>query len=194
MSKLFVRDKQFYKTALMLALPIVLQNMITIGVNIMDTVMLGSYGEVQLSGSSLANEFINIFHILCMGMGCGAAVLTAQFWGKKDVKSLKYSVTIMMRICLALAVLFTVATVVAPSFIMSIFTDDAEVIEKGRIYFLWSAPTYLLMGISLTLTLILRSVRKVMVPLWTSIICFFVNIFFNFHIDLNFIIFIHSHY
>lgn len=179
MRNLFVRDKQFYKTALTLALPIVLQNMITIGVNIMDTVMLGSYGEIQLSGSSLANEFINIFHILCMGMGCGAAVLTAQFWGKKDIKSLKYSVTIMMRICLALAALFTIATVAAPSFIMSIFTDDAAVIEKGRIYFLWSTPTYLLMGISLTLTLILRSVRKVMVPLWTSIICFFVNIFFN---------------
>jgi putative MATE family efflux protein len=179
MRNLFVRDKQFYKTALTLALPIVLQNMITIGVNIMDTVMLGSYGEVQLSGSSLANEFINIFHILCMGMGCGAAVLTAQFWGKKDIKSLKYSVTIMMRICLALAALFTIVTLAAPSFIMSIFTDDAAVIEKGRIYFLWSTPTYLLMGISLTLTLILRSVRKVMVPLWTSIICFFVNIFFN---------------
>ena len=179
MSKLFVRDKQFYKTALMLALPIVLQNMITIGVNIMDTVMLGSYGEIQLSGSSLANEFINIFHILCMGMGCGAAVLTAQFWGKGDTKSLKHAVTIMMRICLSLAVLFTIATIAAPSFIMSIFTDDPEVIEKGRIYFLWSTPTYLLMGISLTLTLILRSVRKVMVPLWTSIICFFVNIFFN---------------
>ena len=179
MNKLFVKDKQFYKTALMLALPIVLQNMITIGVNIMDTVMLGSYGEIQLSGSSLANEFINIFHILCMGMGCGAAVLTAQFWGKKDLKALKSSVTIMMRICLTLAVLFTVVTVLAPSFIMSIFTDDPAVIEKGRIYFLWSAPTYLLMGISLTLTLILRSVRKVMVPLWTSIICFFVNIFFN---------------
>lgn len=179
MSKLLVKDKQFYKTALMLALPIVLQNMITIGVNIMDTVMLGSYGEIQLSGSSLANEFINIFHILCMGMGCGAAVLTAQFWGKKDLKALKSSVTIMMRICLTLAVLFTVVTVLAPSFIMSIFTDDPAVIEKGRIYFLWSAPTYLLMGISLTLTLILRSVRKVMVPLWTSIICFFVNIFFN---------------
>ena len=179
MSKLFVKDKQFYKLALTLALPIVLQNMITIGVNIMDTVMLGSYGEIQLSGSSLANEFINIFQILCMGMGCGAAVLTAQFWGKKDITSLKYSVKIMMRICLALAAIFTIVTVAAPSFIMSIFTDDAEVIAKGRIYFLWSAPTYLLMGISLTLTLILRSVRKVMVPLWTSIICFFVNIFFN---------------
>lgn len=179
MSKLFVRDKQFYKTALMLALPIVLQNMITIGVNIMDTVMLGSYGEIQLSGSSLAGEFINIFQILCMGMGCGAAVLTAQFWGKGDTKSLKHAVTIMIRICLTLAVLFTLVTALAPSFIMSIFTDDPAVIEKGRIYFLWSTPTYLLMGISLTLTLILRSVRKVMVPLWTSIISFFVNIFFN---------------
>ena len=179
MSKLFVKDKQFYKLALTLALPIVLQNMITIGVNIMDTVMLGSYGEVQLSGSSLANEFINIFHILCMGMGGGAAVLTAQFWGKKDIASLKHAVTIMMRICLSLAAIFTVVTVVAPSFIMSIFTDDAEVIAKGRIYFLWSSPTYLLMGISLTLTLILRSVRKVMLPLITSIVCFFVNIFFN---------------
>jgi putative MATE family efflux protein len=179
MSKLFVRDKQFYKTALMLALPIVLQNMITIGVNIMDTIMLGSYGEIQLSGSSLAGEFINIFQILCMGMGCGAAVLTAQFWGKGDTKSLKHAVTIMIRICLTLAVLFTLVTALAPSFIMSIFTDDPAVIEKGRIYFLWSTPTYLLMGISLTLTLILRSVRKVMVPLWTSIISFFVNIFFN---------------
>lgn len=163
----------------MLALPIVLQNMITIGVNIMDTVMLGSYGEIQLSGSSLAGEFINIFQILCMGMGCGAAVLTAQFWGKGDTKSLKHAVTIMIRICLTLAVLFTLVTALAPSFIMSIFTDDPAVIEKGRIYFLWSTPTYLLMGISLTLTLILRSVRKVMVPLWTSIVSFFVNIFFN---------------
>ena len=144
----------------MLALPIVLQNMITIGVNIMDTVMLGSYGEIQLSGSSLAGEFINIFQILCMGMGCGAAVLTAQFWGKGDTKSLKHAVTIMIRICLTLAVLFTLVTALAP-------------------YFLWSTPTYLLMGISLTLTLILRSVRKVMVPLWTSIVSFFVNIFFN---------------
>ena len=179
MRGLLVKDKSFYKIAFTLALPIVLQNMITIGVNIMDTVMLGSYGEIQLSGSSLANEFINIFHILCMGMGGGAAVLTAQFWGRRDTTSLKHAMTIMMRICLSLAAIFTVVTIAAPSFIMSIFTNDPEVIEKGRIYFLWSSPTYLLMGISLTLTLVMRSMRKVMVPLITSIICFFVNIFFN---------------
>lgn len=179
MTKLFVKNKTFYKTALLIALPIVLQNMITIGVNIMDTVMLGSYGEIQLSGSSLANEFINIFHILCMGMGSGATVLTAQFFGRRDMESIRRTVSIMMRISLFVAALFTIVTILAPSFIMSIFTDDAAVIEKGRIYFLWSAPSYVLMGISLTLTLILRSVRKVVLPLVTSIICFFVNVFFN---------------
>ncbi len=179
MQGLLIKDKAFYKTALALALPIVLQNMINIGVNIMDTVMLGSYGEIQLSASSLANEFINIFHILCMGMGCGAAVLTAQFWGRGDKDSIKHAVTIMIRISMCLALFFTVVTILAPSFIMNLFTEDAAVIEKGRLYFLWSSPTYLLMGLSLTLTLILRSVRKVMIPLWTSIVSFFVNIFFN---------------
>ena len=54
--------KKFYGTICKIAIPVILQNMITMGVNLMDTVMLGSYGEVQLSGSSLANDFINIFH------------------------------------------------------------------------------------------------------------------------------------
>lgn len=178
--KLFVRDKHFYKTILMLALPIVAQNMITIGVNIMDTVMLGSYGEVQLSGSSLANDFINIFHILCMGMGGGAAVLTAQFWGAGDRESIRKAVTIMLRICLGIVAIFTLVTILFPAQIMSIFTDDPDVIEKGAVYFRWSIPQYFLLGVSLTLTMILRSLRKVTVPLITSIISFFVNIGCNY--------------
>jgi len=179
-SGLFVKDKGFYKLVVTLALPIVLQNMITMGVNIMDTVMLGSYGEVQLSGSSLGNDFIQIFHILCMGMGAGASVLTAQFWGAGDTASIRKAITIMMRICLSLVAAFTLVTAFFPRQIISIFTSDAEVIEKGAVYLLWSLPTFFMMGVSLTLTLILRSLRKVMVPLVTSIISFFVNIGCNY--------------
>ena len=91
MSKIFVRDKQFYKTALILAAPVVLQNMITIMVNMLDTIMLGSYGEIQISGSSLANSFVSIYQILCMGIGGGAAVLTAQYWGAGDIKGIRRS-------------------------------------------------------------------------------------------------------
>lgn len=179
MDRFFVRDKVFYKTALMLALPVVLQNMITIGVNLLDTWMLGEFGDIPIAGSSLANDYINVFHILCMGMGGGAAVLTAQFWGRGDVDSLKRAISIMLRICLGLAFIFTVGALFFPDLVMSIFSDKQNVIDEGRIYLVISAPTFFLMGLSLTLTLILRSIRQVMVPLITSIICFFVNAFFN---------------
>lgn len=179
MHKIFVRDKSFYKLILTLAIPVVLQNMITIGVNIMDTMMLGSYGEVQISGSSLANEFINIFQILCMGMGGGAAVLTAQYWGRGDVGSLKKVVTIMLRVGVAVAAAFALVTWIWPDVLMRLYTPDEAIIEKGVLYFRISAPCYLLMAVSLTLTIVLRSVHLVRLPLIAAIVSFVVNIFFN---------------
>ena len=96
MNKLFVRNKRFYWLLISLALPVVFQNMITIGVNIVDTMMLGSYGEIQLSASSLANDFINLFQFLCMGVGSGAAVLTSQYYGRQDFSNVKKTVTLTM--------------------------------------------------------------------------------------------------
>lgn len=179
MKKLFVKDKSFYHMLFAIALPIVAQNVITIGVNMMDTIMLGSFGEAQLSGSSLANEFINIFQILCMGMGNGAAVLTAQYWGARDKGNLKKSIAIMLRFALSIALAFTLFIVFIPDRIMAIYTNEADVIAKGIIYFRWSIPTFLMTGISLTLSQILRSVKEVKIPLYSSIASFFVNIFFN---------------
>ena len=63
--KLFVRDKQFYKTTVKIAVPIVLQSMITLGVNLIDTFMVGKLGETQLSATSLAT-YLSISSILCV--------------------------------------------------------------------------------------------------------------------------------
>ena len=121
--KLWIKDRQFYSSIIKIGLPIVLQGMITIGVNMADTIMLGQMGEGQLAGSSLANEFINIFMIMCMGMGYGAAVLTAKFWGSKDVFSLKKIMTIMLRVCIFISIVFTIAAFVKPAEIMGIFSN-----------------------------------------------------------------------
>lgn len=179
MSRLFVKEKSFYKLILSIAVPVVLQNMITIGVNIMDTLMLGNYGEIQLSASSLANEFINIYHIMCMGMSMGAAVLTAQYYGAGNNPSLKKIVTIVLRMGLVIAAAFTVVTLLFPEELMRLYTPDEAVIEKGVLYFRISAVTYVLLGVSLILTNILRTVRQVRFPLVLSIVTFFVNVFFN---------------
>lgn len=175
-----VKDKSFYHKLFLMSMPIIAQNMITIGINMLDTMMLGKFGEIQLSASSLANDFINIFQILCMGMGCGAAVLTAQYWGSKDIKNVKKTVSLMLKISITIGLLFTIVTALFAADIMHIYTNDMEVITKGVIYFRWSLVTYLLTSVSLTLTQILRSIKKVTVPLYASIIGFFVNIFGNY--------------
>lgn len=97
---MYIGTQEFYKRVGIIAVPIALQSLISIGVNMMDTVMLGALGEVALSASSLANQFINIYHICCMGIGMGASVMVARFWGMHDSHSLKQSITIMLRLCI----------------------------------------------------------------------------------------------
>ncbi len=177
---LFVKDKNFYKKTAAIAIPVSLQSLISIGVNMTDNIMVGSLGETALSGVALANQFTGIFHIGCMGISMGASVLTARFWGMKDKVALKKSITIMLRICILFAALFMTATILAPSLIMKIYSKDAEVIGQGVMYLKWMVPCYILLGTSLTLTIILRSVGHVRIPLYSSIGAFFINIIFNY--------------
>lgn len=180
MSALFVKDKNFYKSVAIIAIPVALQGLITTGVNVMDTVMVGKVGETQLSAVSLANQFINIFHIFCMGIGMGASVLVARYYGMKDKPALKKTVSIMLRLCLAMSMLFAVATAVLPELIMKIYTSDAKIISYGVEYLNFSVITYFLLGLSLTSTIVLRNVGQVKIPLYTSIAAFFVNVGSNY--------------
>ena len=70
---LFVRDRSFYRKILLLGGPISAQQIITVGVNMMDTVMLGQLDETALSASSMAAQVHNLFHFMCMGLGMGAS-------------------------------------------------------------------------------------------------------------------------
>lgn len=177
--KEYTGNREFYLTIARIAIPISLQQLITVGINLMDTIMLSSMGDIQLSASSLANQFINLFQICCMGIGMGASVLTSRFWGMQDKNSLRKAVTIMLRVCLGFASVFTLATLLSPAWIMKIYTSDAETIHYGVAYLRWILPTYFCMGLSLTCTIVLRSVGQVKIPLICSILAFFVNIFFN---------------
>ena len=177
--RIFVRDKKFYTTLVAFALPIALQQLITVGVNMADNIMLGQLGEAPMSGATLANNFITIFQIMCMGLGMGASVLVSRFFGMKDTLSMKKSVNIMFRILLAVATCFSIATALAPEAIMKMFTSEAEVIRQGTGYLLISIPCYYLNGFALTSSLMLRCVGKATIPLLSSCMSFFINIFFN---------------
>ena len=180
MHKLYVKDKKFYTTVAGIAIPIALQGLITAGVNMMDTIMIGTVGETQLSAVSLANQFISIFHIFCMGIGMGASVLVARYYGMKDNVSLKHTITIMLRLCLAMSTLFCAATMLLPEQIMRIYTVEEPIIKHGVSYLEYSVVSYFLLGLSLTTTIVLRNVGQVKIPLYTSIGAFFINVGANY--------------
>lgn len=184
--RLIVKDKSFYKTVITLAAPIALQSMIAIGVNMLDTIMVGRLGEAQLSATSLANSFISIYHIFCMGIGMGASVLISRYWGMKTLEperaslSLKKTICIMLRIALFLATIFALVTCFFTRAIMKSYTNDEEIITYGIVYFKYSIVTYFFLGLSLVCTIALRSVGQVKLPLYVSIGAFFINLTANY--------------
>lgn len=175
----YLGTKELYRKMAAIAIPISLQQLITVGINLMDTIMLSSMGDAQLSASSLAGQFINLFQICCMGIGMGANVLTSRFWGMQDKLNLKRTVTVMLRFCLAFSTVFTLVTAWTPAGIMRLYSNDAEIITYGVSYLRWLILTYYCMGFSLTCTIVLRSVGQVRIPLISSIAAFFINVFFN---------------
>ncbi len=191
---LFQRDSQFYKKVFGLALPIALQSLITIGVNMLDTIMVGNLGEFALSATSLANTFITIYHIFCMGLGMGASVLVSRYWGMKNApsnstnesqrdkatKALKQTVCLMLRITVTLAAIFALITLFMPQTIMRMYTTESEIIQLGTVYFRWSVITYFFLGTSLVSTIVLRSTGQVKLPLYVSIGAFFINLGANY--------------
>ncbi len=187
--KLFdLEQSRFYRNVFTLALPIAAQSLITIGVNMLDTIMVGNVSETALSATSLANSFISIYQIFCMGLGMGASVLISRYYGMKQsadddsdaARALKQTVCLMLRLTLLLASLFAIVTALFPDLLMTMYTDDDSIIKMGDIYFRWSVISYFFAGTSLTTTIALRSVRQVKLPLFVSIGAFFVNLLANY--------------
>lgn len=174
-----VKESKFYIKFFMLAMPIVLQSLISTGINMMDTVMLGSFGDYYLSASSLSNQFYHIFQILCMGFGFGAAVLTAQAWGRHEITEIKKTITLMLRSIMVIGIFFMIFTILFPRQIMEIYTTDIYLVECSLKYWHFLSYCFIFQGISLTLTIVLRSFGSSNIPLYSSILSFFVNIFFN---------------
>lgn len=80
-----------------------------------------------------------------MGIGMGASVLVARYYGMQDIRSLKNTITIMLRLTLLMALIFCAATILLPEPIMRIYTVDENIIRHGIRYLNYSVVTYFLL-------------------------------------------------
>ena len=157
-----LNSRQFYRTVAVLVLPIALQNLINVGVTSADVIMLGRVGENALSGVSLANQVYFILSLIYFGLTSGAAVLTAQYWGKQDVRTIERILGISLRVGIYAGLLFTVVAWLFPVPVMKIVSCS-----------------YVLSGITCVYLSIMRSVERVIVATVVYLISLIVNVVIN---------------
>lgn len=173
-------DRHLFGQALMIIVPVLLQSIINQGVNMMDTIMVGSLGEVSISASSLANQFYNIYTFWCMGLSAAGLVLTAQYFGQGDKETVKRVLDLLIQIITVTGLLFGIGTMLFARQIMAIYIDDARVIEEGVKYLRITAFVYLPHGLSLIVSNLMRSVGNARIGLYVSLTSFLVNLAANY--------------
>ena len=104
MFKKYIGDKAFYKAVMALTLPIMIQNGITHLVNMLDNIMVGSIGPVEMNGVTIANQLIFVFNLCIFGAVAGAGIFGAQFAGQKDVQGITHTMRFKLLFCTVLAV------------------------------------------------------------------------------------------
>ena len=169
----------FYRNVFALVVPMALQNLINVGVTAIDVVMLGKVGEKALSGASLAGQIQFIMMLIFFGITSGATVLTAQYWGKRDTKTIEKILGMGLSVSIAVAVVFTLAALLIPEILMHIYSSDAEVVAEGVRYLRIVGLSYLFIAVTQIYLNIMRSIERVLIATFVYFMSLVVNVIVN---------------
>ncbi|WP_303823600.1 MATE family efflux transporter [Ruminococcus flavefaciens] len=143
-----MKDKSIYKKLFTIVAPIAFQYFMSSLVSASDAFMLGFLDQDSLSASSLAGQIAFVYSLFFMAFISGCNVLAAQYWGKKDSRTVEEVLALTMRYSLIVGALFTLAAFIIPEYIMQIFTNKPGLIRLGGVYLRVVALSYVLAGFS----------------------------------------------
>ena len=128
------RGKAFYRNLILLAIPIILQNLLTSSLGLIDTFMIGLLGETELAGVTLANIPIFVVQLVIFGIQSGSSVLISQHWGKRDTDTINRVMGIGFCVAGVVSALFALIMFFLPYEFMSLFGNDAQVVAIAARY------------------------------------------------------------
>lgn len=140
--------KGFYRKVVLLALPILAQNLITTSLGLIDTFMVGMLGEAPLAAVALANIPVFIMQLIIFGLQSGSSVLISQFWGKGDTESINRVIGIGCYVAGAISVVFACIMFFFPAQLIGLLTDNTELIAIAAGYAKIVGASYLLNSIT----------------------------------------------
>ena len=174
-----VKKDDFYRQMFKLAIPIIIQNLLSAAVNSSDVIMLNYVGQSAISAVSLAANYSNILFMVYYGLGTGASLLCAQYFGKKNMQAIHAVEGIALRFSLAISALVALAAFTMPKRMLLLFTSDQELIAIGSSYIRIMGITYLCWGVTEIYLAILRSIGRVTISMTLNMLAFGLNILLN---------------
>lgn len=174
------RDKNFYNSFFSLWKILVLNNIIILGVNLADNIMLGMYSEPALSGATACNQVQFVFQQIILGISNAVVVLGSQYWGEKKTKPIKNIAYIACILGIIFSAALFVLAAVMPENIVRIFTNSQVIIEEGVEYLSIIKYTYPVFALTNIILAYLRSVESVKVGFYVSLVTLVFNISLNY--------------
>ena len=173
-------DRKFLSNMLKIALPIMIQNLVTSSLNMADTIMVGKLGEVEIAAVGIANQYFFLFTMILTGLCGGCSVFISQYWGKKDFTNIKRMLGLGLVSALFVSIVFMAAGFFSPETIISLFNKESIVIDLGGKYLLIVLFSYIFTAVTFVYGYSLRSIGNTVAPLVVNIAALLCNVFFNY--------------
>ena len=178
--KSIIEDKKFLRKTIAISIPIAIQALLNTTLNLIDNIMIGSLGESSIAAVGLANKVFFVFTLLLFGIVSGSSILTAQYWGKRDIKNIRRVLGASLIIGLSGSILFMLAGLFTPKAVMEIFTPSEGTIVIGASYLVIVALSYPLTAITNCYISLLRATNKVKAPVFISLVAILINVVLNY--------------
>lgn len=183
----FIGTKSFYKMTLSIAVPMMVQNLISNFVNLLDNVMVGSLGTEEMSGVSIVNQLFFVFTLALFGAVSGAGIFTSQFHGKKDNDGIRYTIRFKAITVILLTIIALLIFIFAGDFLIGLYLHDSDSTENleltaqiARKYLDIIIIGLLPFAISNIFSSTLRETGQTVIPMVTGFIAVFTNCALNY--------------
>lgn len=182
-----IGDGQFYKKVAIIALPVLVQNIITNFVSLLDNIMVGQIGTEQMSGVAIVNQLIFVFNICIFGGISGAGIFTAQYFGKGDHKGVRDTFRAKMIICLAVTLIAAGILFFFNDGLISLFLhqsdeglDLTKTLGHAKEYIYIMLLGLLPFAVTQSYSGTLRETGQTVVPMFAGMVAFVVNMSLNY--------------
>lgn len=169
----------FIRAVAVIAVPVALQNLLTTTGTMVDTMMIAPLGETTVGAVGLCAQFASLMFSSYWGFVGGGMLFFAQYWGAKDDDGIDRSYGITLTCMMFVAAVFTALALLAPEWVMGVYTDKQAIGQIGVKYLRVVGFAYPLQILSMAMSALLRSTERVRIPFYAAIASVATNIALN---------------